>query len=153
MKKFFTLSLSDAVFIMLINVKMPTIVGIFTFMSRINFVFSWVEHGNFLITLGPDGFFCIHACTHSDPHMIQYILHYCWFESSMHAYVILLCVFFKYSSTGWHGFSALSFFNMWFLISGNWEWRWWLQPSNRSFQSSCGRNISVFCLHIVTAER
>ena len=34
------LSLSDAVFIMLINVKMPTIVGILTFMSRINFVLS-----------------------------------------------------------------------------------------------------------------
>ena len=29
---------SDIVFIMLINVKMPTIVGILTFMSRINFV-------------------------------------------------------------------------------------------------------------------
>ena len=34
----FNLSLSDVVFIMLINVKMPTIVGILTFMSRINFV-------------------------------------------------------------------------------------------------------------------
>ena len=34
MKKFHALSLSD-VFIMLINVKMPTIVGILTFMSRI----------------------------------------------------------------------------------------------------------------------
>ena len=33
-------SLSDAVFIMLINVKMPTIVGILPFMSRINFVLS-----------------------------------------------------------------------------------------------------------------
>ena len=31
------LSLSDVVFIMLINVKMPTIVGILTFMSMINF--------------------------------------------------------------------------------------------------------------------
>ena len=34
---------SEAVFIMLTNVKMPTIVGILTFMSRINFVLSWVE--------------------------------------------------------------------------------------------------------------
>ena len=33
-------SLSDVRFIMLINVKMPTIVGILTFMSRINFVLS-----------------------------------------------------------------------------------------------------------------
>ena len=31
----FALSLSDAVFIMLMSVKMPTIVGIVTFMSRI----------------------------------------------------------------------------------------------------------------------
>ena len=31
---------SDVVFIMLTNVKMPTIVGILTFMSRINFVLS-----------------------------------------------------------------------------------------------------------------
>ena len=39
-KKFFPISFSDVVFIMLINVKMPTIVGILTFMSRINFVLS-----------------------------------------------------------------------------------------------------------------
>ena len=37
---FLDLKLSDVVFIMLINVKMPTIVGILTFMSRINFVLS-----------------------------------------------------------------------------------------------------------------
>ena len=43
-KKYLALSLSDVVFIMLINIKMPTIVGILTFMSRINFVFSRVEH-------------------------------------------------------------------------------------------------------------
>ena len=36
MKKFLSLNLPDAVFIMLINVKMPTIVDILTFMSRIN---------------------------------------------------------------------------------------------------------------------
>ena len=34
------LSLSDVVFIMLINVKMPTIFGILTFMSRINYMLS-----------------------------------------------------------------------------------------------------------------
>ena len=34
------LGLSDVVFIMLINVKMPMIVGILTFISRINFVLS-----------------------------------------------------------------------------------------------------------------
>ena len=35
-----SLSLSDVVFVMLINVKMPTTVGILIFMSRINFVLS-----------------------------------------------------------------------------------------------------------------
>ena len=39
-KKFLALSLSGVVFIMLINAKMPTIVGILPFMSRINFVLS-----------------------------------------------------------------------------------------------------------------
>ena len=39
-KKFLALSLLDVAFIMLINVKMPTIVGILTFMSMINFVLS-----------------------------------------------------------------------------------------------------------------
>ena len=39
-KKFLALSLADVVFIMLINVKMPTIVGILTCMSRIKFVLS-----------------------------------------------------------------------------------------------------------------
>ena len=51
MKKFLALILSDVVFIMLINVKMPTIVGILSFMSKINFVLSWVEHGHSFITL------------------------------------------------------------------------------------------------------
>ena len=36
-KTFFDSKLSDVVLIMLINVKMPTIVGIFTFMSMIDF--------------------------------------------------------------------------------------------------------------------
>ena len=53
MKKFLPVSHSDVVFIMLINVKMPTIVGILTFMSRINFVLSFVEHGKSFITSGP----------------------------------------------------------------------------------------------------
>ena len=41
MKKYLALSLSDVVFIMLMNVKMPTIVvGILIFMSRVNFMLS-----------------------------------------------------------------------------------------------------------------
>ena len=39
-KKFLALSLSGVVLIILINVKMSTIVGILTFMSRINFLLS-----------------------------------------------------------------------------------------------------------------
>ena len=47
MKKFLALSLSDVVFIMLINV------GILTFMSRINFMLSWIEHEKCFITPRP----------------------------------------------------------------------------------------------------
>ena len=39
MKKILAFSLTDVVFILLINVKMPTIVGILTFISSINFMF------------------------------------------------------------------------------------------------------------------
>ena len=53
MKKFLAFSLSDVVFVMLINVKMPTIVGILTFMNMTNFVLSWVEHEKSFMTLGP----------------------------------------------------------------------------------------------------
>ena len=54
MKKVLALSLSDVGFIMLINVKMPTIVGILTFMSRINFMLSRVEHEKSCITSRTD---------------------------------------------------------------------------------------------------
>ena len=53
MKKFLALHLSDVVSIMLMNVKMPTIVGILIFMSRINFVLSCVEYEKSFITSGP----------------------------------------------------------------------------------------------------
>ena len=61
MKKFLGLYLSDIVLIMLINVKMPTIVGILTFTSRIKFLLSWVEYEKSFITLGPvhDSYFTI----------------------------------------------------------------------------------------------
>ena len=46
MKKFFAIDVSDVVFIILfMNVKMPTFVGILTFMSRVNFMLSRVKHG------------------------------------------------------------------------------------------------------------
>ena len=45
------LSLSNVVFMMLINVKMPKIVDILTFMSRINSVHSRVEYNFFFNNL------------------------------------------------------------------------------------------------------
>ena len=44
---------SDVVFFLLINVKMPTIVAILTFMNKINFMLSWVEHEKSVIASGP----------------------------------------------------------------------------------------------------
>ena len=54
LKTFFAFKLSDVVFIMLINDKLPTIVGILTFMGMINFMLSWVEHEKIFITSGPE---------------------------------------------------------------------------------------------------
>ena len=51
---YFAFKLSDIVFIMLINVKMPTIVGILTFMTMINFMISLVGHEKRFITSGPE---------------------------------------------------------------------------------------------------
>ena len=41
-------------FFLFINVKMPTIVGILTFMSRKNFMLNRVEHEKSFITSGPE---------------------------------------------------------------------------------------------------
>ena len=46
-KDFLAFKLSDVLFILLIIVKMPTMVGILTFMSMINFMLSSVEHTKF----------------------------------------------------------------------------------------------------------
>ena len=40
-------------FFLLINVKMPTIVGILIFISRKNFMLNWVEYEKSFITSGP----------------------------------------------------------------------------------------------------
>ena len=40
-----------------VNVKMPTVVGILTFISRISFMLSCVEHGKSFITLRQNLFF------------------------------------------------------------------------------------------------
>ena len=52
-KDFIASKFSDGVFIMLISLKMPTIVGILTFMSLINFILSCLEHAKCFITAGP----------------------------------------------------------------------------------------------------
>ena len=51
---FLALKLLEIVFILLIDVKIPTIVGILTIMSRIDFKFSGVEHEKSCITSRPD---------------------------------------------------------------------------------------------------
>ena len=43
----------ECYFFLLISIKMPTIVGISTFMSRKKFKLSWVEHETRFITSGP----------------------------------------------------------------------------------------------------
>ena len=50
---FLVVKLLVGVFILLLNVKMPTIVDSLTFMSRISFVLSCVQHEKKSITLGP----------------------------------------------------------------------------------------------------
>ena len=73
-KMFLALSLSDVVFIMLINVKMPTIVGILTFMSRINFVLSWVEYEKSFISSGPGSKDIVHGYSLLGCHYCKSIL-------------------------------------------------------------------------------
>ena len=57
----FLLNIAEHEISLLINIKMLTIVGIFIFISRENFMLGWVEHEkSFIITLGPDlKFTCI----------------------------------------------------------------------------------------------
>ena len=51
--KYFSCSkLPGDVFVMIIRVKMPTIVGILTFVSMIDVVLGWVERGKGFITSG-----------------------------------------------------------------------------------------------------
>ena len=51
---FLAFNLTHDAFIMLINVKMPSNVGFYTFMSMINFMLSWFEHEKSFTTSGPD---------------------------------------------------------------------------------------------------
>ena len=72
------LSLSDVVIIMLINFKMPTIVDILTFMSMINFVLSWVEHGKSFIASDPGCFTLICSCCHVTVNVLRLFLAVPW---------------------------------------------------------------------------
>ena len=68
-KKWLAWGLSDVVFILLINVKMPTIVGILTFICRINFVLSWDEHGKGFISYLS---YQLHCCTLPDKRCLSH---------------------------------------------------------------------------------
>ena len=48
------LNIAEHVIFSAINMKMPTIVGIFIFISRENFMLSRVEHEKSFITSGPE---------------------------------------------------------------------------------------------------
>ena len=55
-------------FVLLINIKMPTFVGILIFISRLIFMFCWVEHEKFFTALWMDlGLHCLemHMYLHS----------------------------------------------------------------------------------------
>ena len=52
----FLLNIAEHKISLLINMKMPTIVGIFIFFSRENFMLSWDEHDKCFITSGPGVF-------------------------------------------------------------------------------------------------
>ena len=59
MKKFLALNISDVVFVMLINVKMPTIVGILTFMSKIILCSAELSKKKSFIASGPGFHWCL----------------------------------------------------------------------------------------------
>ena len=63
-KKFsiFEAQISPECYFPLINVKMPTIVGILTFMSRKNLMLSCVEHGKSFIPRGQILSIVPHSC-------------------------------------------------------------------------------------------
>ena len=58
-------------FVLLINVKMPTIVGILTFMSRINFMLGWAGSERSFITSGPS----VHFSGTKMSYMLLLVLH------------------------------------------------------------------------------
>ena len=67
---------------LLINMKMPTIVGIFTFISGENFMFSQVEHEKKNVyNLGAKNYSNIHVVNHSMVELLLLFLFICSFCS------------------------------------------------------------------------
>ena len=60
------------------NVKMPTIVGILIFMSRINLMLSWVEHEKSFITSGPVLLVSLTVKVKVPPIIIYFLLNIVW---------------------------------------------------------------------------
>ena len=58
---------------MLVNVKMSKIVGILTFISRLNVMLSWIEHEKSFITLRPDINLYLDQDDVSKPCMLKFI--------------------------------------------------------------------------------
>ena len=58
---------------LLINMKMPTVVGIFIFISRENFMLSCVEHAKSFITSRPDCLFQILNQNYVNGYMTRYV--------------------------------------------------------------------------------
>ena len=90
-------------FFLLINVKMPTIVGILTFMSRKNFMLNWVEHEKSFITSGPGR--CVityisqcfnYGCFHEimSVNMEKWNVSYTWLNIGLLVYTIRKLIFY-----------------------------------------------------------
>ena len=63
-------------FFPLINVKMPTIVGILTFIGRKNFMLSRVEHEKSFITSGPGILSCLYCSSYWCAMILTSISHF-----------------------------------------------------------------------------
>ena len=79
-KKFSFLQTNRMLFFLLIDVKMPTIVGILTFMSRKTFMLNLVEHEKSLITSEPDcrepWFISMSSTLRGSMLLLEYKVHY-----------------------------------------------------------------------------
>ena len=70
----FFLSLVECKIFCAYEMKMPTLIGIFIFISRENFMFSWVEHVNKFLISGSDIFSFLFLTARSSPEIGQDLL-------------------------------------------------------------------------------